>query len=303
MLAPIFLVGCPRSGTTLLQQMLDAHPDIAIAPETHFIRSFFLSDQYGDLNDDYNYKQLVKSIVDIPEFTEMELDSEEFVADSQTLERSYKSLFWLLLEQFRQRRRVRIVGEKTPNHLLYMQTLQEFFPKACFIHIIRDPRAVVSSWKKVPWTTGSVEGDARVWRRYMATARKSPPANGAIFSLHYESLVTEPEECLKSICNFLGIHFDRAMLRYYIKDSKGVNISREPWKRNAVKPVSEDALMKWQQELTLDEIATVELITRDELVSLGYKLYAPNWKTLQVAARIKTKRALDLAKQYVKKHM
>ena len=249
-LNPIFLVGCPRSGTTLLQQMLDAHPEVAISPETHFIRNFWLKrEQYGDLADDANYQTLLNAIADLPEFTEMELDLSIFQSAAQQLDRSYAALFKLLLDQFRQGRNTQIVGEKTPNHLLYMQTLQTFFPKARFIHIVRDPRAVVNSWKTVPWSTGSVGGDAEVWRRYMATARQSPPENDAIFTLNYEQLISASEDCLKKLCNFLELSFDTSMLDYHTQQSKRVNVNREPWKGNAVRPVNNKSLTRWQTEI------------------------------------------------------
>ncbi|WP_017297396.1 sulfotransferase family protein [Nodosilinea nodulosa] len=303
-LAPIFLVGCPRSGTTLLQQMLDAHPEVAIAPETHFIRNFWLKrEQYGSLESDRAYQLLLQAIVDLPEFAEMELSAPDFIAAAQTLERSYKNLFGLVLSQFRQKRAVARVGEKTPNHLLYMQTLQEFFPEARFIHIIRDPRAVVNSWKKVPWTTGSIGGDAGVWRRYMATARQCPPADGAIYNLHYEALVSNPEASLKAICQFLGLSFQAAMLDYYRQDSKGVNVSREPWKGNAVKPVSADSLTRWQQDMTPEEIATVDWVVKDEMMRLGYEPYASGWQVLWVATQLKTERSFNRARQYVEKRI
>ncbi|NEZ56156.1 sulfotransferase family protein [Adonisia turfae] len=301
-LNPIFLVGCPRSGTTLLQQMLDAHPDVAIAPETHFIRNFWLKrEHYGDLAEDANYQVLLHAIADIPEFAEMELDLSTFQDAAQTLDRSYAALFTLLLEQFRQGRNTQIVGEKTPNHLLYMQTLQTFFPKARFIHIIRDPRAVINSWKTVPWSTGSVGGDAEVWRRYMATARQSPPDNGAIFTLHYEQLISASEDCLKKLCNFLELSFDASMLDYHTQQSKRVNVNREPWKGNAVRPVNNKSLNRWQTELSTLEIATIEAVASSEMCQLGYKTQSASWPLLKANAQKHTQQKLKLAKRYINK--
>ncbi len=301
-LNPIFLVGCPRSGTTLLQQMLDAHPDIAIAPETHFIRNFWLKrEEYGDLVADTNYQILLRAIANIPEFSEMELDWQTFYDAAQKLDRSYAALLNLLLDQFRQRRNTEIVGEKTPNHLLYMQTLQTFFPQARFIHIVRDPRAVVNSWKTVPWSTGSIAGDADVWRRYMATARQAPPDNGAIFTLHYEQLISTSEACLKKLCRFLDLSFDASMLDYYTHQSKRVNVNREPWKGNAVKPVNNKSLSRWQTELSTTEIATIEAVAGSEMCQLGYELQSASWPLLKANAQKHTQQKLKLAKHYMNK--
>ncbi len=301
-LSPVFLVGCPRSGTTLLQQLLDAHPDIAIAPETHFIRNFWLKRKdYGDLTNDANYQALLEAICNIPEFVEMELSIAAFRDAAQNVERNYASLLDLLLEQFCQNRNTKIVGEKTPNHLLYMQTLQEFFPTARFIHIVRDPRAVVNSWKTVPWSTGSISGDAEVWRRYMATARQSPPDSRAVFILHYEQLISESEECLKKLCHFLDLQFDVKMLNYHASRSTRVNITREPWKGNAVTPVSNKSLTRWQQELTKAEVATIELVAGEEMSQFGYDLQSARWDILRANVRRHTQQKLARIRKYMQR--
>jgi hypothetical protein len=269
---PIFLVGCPRSGTTLLQQMLDAHPDVAIAPETFFIRNFWLQkEQYGDLEQDHNYHQLLEAIIALPEFSEMELNPESYREAALQQPRDYPSLFRLLLSQFAHQRGVTVVGEKTPNHLLYVPTLQQFFPSARFIHIVRDPRAVVRSWQTVPWTTGTLAGDAKVWQRYMATARQYPAlVQSSLFTLHYEELITAPEKSLTALCHFLQLTFTPAMMTYYQQPSLTVNTEREPWKLNAQKQLSQASLDRWRSELDSSGIAAIEAVAGSEMKYLGY---------------------------------
>lgn len=269
---PIFLVGCPRSGTTLLQQMLDAHPDVAIAPETFFIRNFWLQqEKYGDLAEDHHYHQLVEDIVSLPEFQEMALDPEVYRAAAWQSSRSYPVLLRLLLEQFAHKRGVTIVGEKTPNHLLYISILQQFFPNARFVHIVRDPRAVVASWQTVPWTTGTLAGDAAVWRRYMSTAREYPAAlKPSLHSLHYEALIENPETTLKALCQFLQIQFEPAMLAFHLRPTHTVNAKREPWKINAKKQLCPTSLKRWQSTLSDSMIAEIEAVVWPEMMHFGY---------------------------------
>lgn len=268
-----FIVGCPRSGTTLLQQMLDAHPEVAVAPETHFMRLFWNArDEYGDLAEDHNYQQLVDQIIALPEFLEMELNAQDFSEAAWHIKRNYAAIFQLLLGMFANRRGVNIVGEKTPNHVLYMPDIQKLFPDARFVHIVRDPRSVVNSWRSVPWSKGSVAGDAEMWRYYVSAAQRKPPVeNNKLFTLHYEKLVLEPENALRSLCQFIGLKFEPAMLNYHQNQTTLVNTTREPWKGNAVKPVNQASLTKWQKQLSAKEVAEIESNVWFEMKHLGYR--------------------------------
>ncbi|NEP82822.1 MAG: sulfotransferase [Okeania sp. SIO3B3] len=122
---------------------------------------------YKDLSNDQNYQKLISDIVKKPVFAEMELDADNFRQAALSITRDYGSLFNLLLEKFAELKKTSIVGEKTPEHLRYIEMIYKFFPSALFIHIVRDPRAVVNSWQKVSWSSGNVIDDTRVWHRNM----------------------------------------------------------------------------------------------------------------------------------------
>jgi Sulfotransferase family len=270
--APVFLVGCPRSGTTLLQRLLDAHSMVAIAPETHFMRRFWgRRTEYGDLTDDRRFERVVNDIIATPEFSDMKLEADRFMAAAWRLDRSYSALFRLLLSSFANQRGVRVVGEKTPGHVVYMQTLECFFPGARFIHIIRDPRAVVNSWRRVPWSSGTIVGDISSWRRYVVTARKHPPAAGALHTVRYETLVRKPEQALRAICEFLRIPFEPAMLEFHQRTADTLDFAREPWKRGAASPVHTDSVGEWHHTLAASQIAEIERLAWPEMLRLGYR--------------------------------
>jgi hypothetical protein len=291
-ISPIFLVGCPRSGTTLLQQMLDAHPDVAIAPEIHFVRRFWQNrDAYGSLDSSDQFRRLLTDIMAIPEFAEMELDADRFSEAAWQSDRTYAALFQLLLQQFAHRRGVNVFGEKTPNNVLHMETLQTFFPSARFIHLVRDPRDVVNSWRSVPWSTGSIAGDAEIWEYYVSSARNcSDSVQAALLTVHYEQLVVSPEETLRSLCEFVGIEFTPAMLAYHQRKSQGVNVSREPWKANAVNPLSQGSIARWQRELTPEMISAIEAVTWFEMRHFGYKPQTQPMQLLPSTAFFATRR-------------
>jgi hypothetical protein len=265
-----FLVGCPRSGTTLLQRLLDAHPDVAVAPETFFIERFWQKrEEYGPLDDDRCFERLLHDISAVPEFAEMGLNKDAFF-ERATGARTYPVLFRLWLAMYAEQRGVRHVGEKTPSHALHMPTLAEFFPESRFINIIRDPRAVVNSLRHVPWSKGCTKGDAEIWRRYAKTARHALASKDArLTNVRYEELVTDPEQKLKEVCEFLGLSYDREMMNFPSK-STSVNPEREPWKKNVMKPVSVDSLTSWKQELVAERVTQAEAVAFWEMREWGY---------------------------------
>jgi LPS sulfotransferase NodH len=286
---PIFLVGVPRSGTTLLQRILDAHPDVAIAPETFFVRRFAeRRKHYGKLDDPRHRGKLLDDLVATPEFAEMGLDAREFRATIDARAKralEYHDVFAEWLDAYRVRRGKRIVGEKTPNHLLAMRRLEEWFPNARFVHIVRDPRAVTESWRNVPWTNGSLEADAEVWRRYLATARREPPLRAPLHEVRYEALIADPEAATRELCRAIGIEFAPAMVHFHATEADALNVEREPWKADALKPVQRDAVERWRTRLEADEIAAIEAVVWFEMRRLRYSAATPLLKLAPAALR------------------
>jgi hypothetical protein len=269
---PVFVVGCPRSGTTLLQRMLDAHPSVAIAGETHFVGRFWLKrNEYGDLREDSHFERILGDIAAMPEFGEMDLDSGEFRRRAREGERAYASLFALLLSMYRERTGAALVGEKTPDHLIYAPVLADFFPSARFIHIVRDPRAVVNSRRRMPWAATGVFENAEIWHKYMRYASRFPQhIQRALLSVSYEALVTRPEHELRGICGFLDLPFHPAMLKYYESAPANVDTSREPWKAAVTKPLDACRLDEWRTALSAPMIATIEGTVWRDMRRWGY---------------------------------
>jgi hypothetical protein len=302
---PVFVVGCPRSGTTLLQRMLDAHPSVAIAGETHFVGRFWLNrDQYGDLRVDAHYAKLLNDIVGIPEFADMGLDPDDFRREAQRGERSYAALFALVLSLFRSRTGATLVGEKTPDHLVYAPVLMDFFPSARFVHIVRDPRAVVNSWQRVPWASASVFENAEVWRKYMRYASGFPERiQRALLTVSYEALVTRPEDELRGVCAFLDLPFDPRMLRYHETASGAPDISREPWKATATRPLDAGRLEEWRDTLSAATIATIEGTVWRAMKRCGYRPRTHLARLLPAAASAALRRFAGRAKRRTRREM
>lgn len=271
--APVFVVGCPRSGTTLLQLVLNSHPDVAIAPETHFMRLFWSRrSEYGPLDVDARFSSLLDDIVARPVFAEMAVPEEVFRSQAWEGERTYGELFGLLLRLFGERASASVVGEKTPTHLLHMSTLASFFPKASFIHMVRDPRAVVASWRNVPWSTGTLQGDAEVWRHYAWIGhREAKKGRLPLLEVRYEDLVADPAPVLERVCRFLDVSFDARMLAHATGRHEYLNVSREPWKSGSVRPIDPTLAARWEKDLTPEDVRTIEAVAGSVMQSYRYQ--------------------------------
>jgi hypothetical protein len=267
-----FIVGCPRSGTTLLQRLLDAHPEVAVAPETFFVRRFWKQrERYGgERLAGTGAARLAGDVAALPEFDEMGLDAEAFQAAARSAG-SMGEVFGRLLAQFADRRGARHVGEKTPDHALHLPVLRRWFPSSKAIHLVRDPRAVVNSLRSVPWTSGYRWRDAEVWVEHVRAVRAAAPGWGdRLHTVRFEGLLQKPEAELRRLCGAMGWAYDPAMLAFHDRDAETVNVDREPWKERATQPIDPSVATRWTGEMTAAEQAEVEAVAGAEMRHWGY---------------------------------
>src|SRR3712207_6135656 len=154
----VFIVGCPRSGTTLLQRMVDAHPDIAITRQSRFIPNYY-EKRKGLTPDGLVTPDLVDRLIEERRFKNLQIDREELesLAGSGEQEVSFESFVAGIFDHYGKVQGKRLVGDKTPRYVRSIPTLHELWPEARFVHIIRDGRDVCLSmmnWKKADSSAG-----------------------------------------------------------------------------------------------------------------------------------------------------
>lgn len=264
-----------------------------MAPETHFIRRFWLRRaHFGDLSVDANLDRLLDEVVALPELRSAHLDQDALRRSAAASNRRYADVFAALLQSFADRHGARIVGEKTPNHALYLAVLAQMFPAARALHVVRDPRAVVASWRDVPWSTGSRRGDAEVWRRYVvAVDRAARRRTMPVLEVRYEQLVRDPAATLSRVCDWIGIPFDDSMLATRDEGSS-VDVASEPWKARSLRPIDADRAEAWRRELTADEVAAIEAVAGTVARRHGYALTssARRWSATSIAVTARAAR-------------
>lgn len=284
---PVFLGGCPRSGTTLLRTMLHAHPDLAIPRETHFVlESFWRRDQWGDLTIEANRRRLVDWIIDdyqTTRFRRLEVDIDEardrMIAAPPTLGSVVATAFVMYAERHGAER----WGDKRPMHVQELPIIFGMFPDAQFVNIVRDPRAVVASMKKLGWLDdwyeGTVAGGIDRWLRSVRAGQRAQKRYRAdqYLELRYEDLLASPRAHLETICNFAGLsleHMDR-MLSFHETDDEIPEDNKDKYHPLLDQPLTTEAMHKWAEHLSDEEIAFIEHVAARAMTDYGYEPSKP----------------------------
>src|SRR4051812_15026779 len=163
---PIFVVGCPRSGTTMLQLMLHAHRRIALPPENRFVLpAYERRHEFGDLREPQNRRDLARWIAGTPQFADLGLDEQQVVdavvGAPPTLGSAIGTVFRLYAQRFGKPR----WGDKRPAYLRHLPELLRLFPDAQIINIMRDGRDCVASLKETPWSSSALPDLVDNWAR------------------------------------------------------------------------------------------------------------------------------------------
>ena len=186
---PAFVVGCPRSGTTLVKMMLDAHPNISCGPETLFMRHI------ADLESQHL------------RLTQFLITEEEWHAHLRDL------FLWLHVRRAAQLGKTRWV-DKSPSYALITGFLDTLFPNCQIVHVIRDPRDVIDSWRR-RWGLRSALRVARLWPLHVQRARQFGAAHpDRYFEMRYEELVRYPEQVMRELTEWLGEPWDDRELQF-----------------------------------------------------------------------------------------
>src|SRR5919201_5549945 len=215
-----FVVGVSRSGTTLLRLMLDAHPDLTIPAETHFVP--MVANVCDRLIEQGTPTEVVReraleTITGHPRWGDFRLSPDEV---RQRMERhdplSTGDVIRSFYEACAAREGKPRWGDKSPPYTYKAPRIQRALPEACFIHIIRDGRDVALSLSEVSWGTDDVTEAAKKWVNELLKARRRAKtlARGTYIEVHYEDLVADPEPVLREIVEHVDLPWSDQMLDY-----------------------------------------------------------------------------------------
>ncbi len=290
---PIFVVGCPRSGTTLLRLMLDAHPSLAIPPESHFIPLVARVRSRYEQPSGFDAEHMAADVMRGLRFQDWGLPAEDVrraIRERRpaTLAAAIECFFVAYADAHGASR----WGDKTPGYSVELPLISELFPEAVFVHLIRDGRNVALSLMEVPRPPRSFAEAAQVWRYRVSKGRADGAALGELryLELRYEALVDDPESALKQICGVASLDYTPAMLDYHREDP-AASVPERNWghHRNLASPPT-PGLRDWRERMSDADQELFEAVAGDELSSLGYERRFP-----RVGAGVRARAAAILA--------
>lgn len=282
------IIGAPRSGTTLLRLMLDAHPDLAIPPETGFLVPCAQQASQGTVSREDFFRTVTGYPPEAPGWPDFQIPAATFLArlsslESFTVADGLRTFYEMYAARFAKSR----WGDKTPLYCLHAQSIEALLPEAHFVHVIRDGRDVALSLRPLWFAPGQdIETLAAYWRQCVTTGRQQGAGCRRYLEIRFDQLVDNTREALAGICEFLDLEFDDRMLRYYefapgrlrehqgrVRPDGSVVVTRDQRLRQqhrTCQPPDRSRLSVWKQDMPRDEQQRFDTIAGDVLRDLGF---------------------------------
>jgi hypothetical protein len=296
----VFIVGMNRSGTTLLRMMLDAHPQLTIPPETHFVPDLIKASREPDATPE----DALAAMKSAREWGDFGFSDEQILARLRALPklrpgpavRTFYEAY--MAEQGKPR-----WGEKTPTYVQKMKLIQRALPEARFVHVIRDGRDVALSVLDRTVRDLTAADVAKRWKKKITKAREDAPQLEHYTEIRYEDLILDTEPVLRRVCEFIDLTWDDAVLNYHERSgerlkemaralpaegrAKELSVERRmATHAMTTKPPSADRVARWRTQMTVEQRGDFEAVAGELLAALGYPVgeHAVEQATAQIEA-------------------
>ncbi|MEQ5791021.1 sulfotransferase [Muricauda sp. NFXS6] len=273
---PFFIIGCGRSGNTLLRSMLVTGKEVVIPPESYvwprLIRRFWPMS--------FLRWEILCSWV-IGEFEAHKFDTWEvnlYKAHEKARglpknRRTLSNILHVIYSTYAEEKNQKDIrwGDKTPINTIYIDKLYKIFPNAQFIHIVRDPRDVVCSYVKAGLYDNIWDAlDFWIESNKKAVKLETLLGKDQYFQVKYEKLVEFPEDELKKICTFLNINYSTKLLDFWKYSDNLGDVKRRKHHVNIGNPLNTDSIGKWKTVLNQEEKEIIETKAASEMRLFGY---------------------------------
>jgi hypothetical protein len=246
--------------------MVDAHPVIAVPPESPFVVTLARDEPF-------DRGRFLDALCASDRFALWELDRTTVDAELRRRRTANASdAVRAVFAAYAATRGKPRWADKTPGNVLHVSLLAELFAEAVVVHLIRDGRDVAASFLELGWSA-TIEEAALHWKLRVQRGRRAGAAlpAGRYLELRYEELVSDPAPPLQRFCRAASVPFDPAMLDHRPVADEVVRTTSHPgYHRHLAEPVRPD-VRDWRRDLDADAVARFELIAGDLLGSLGYE--------------------------------
>ncbi|MBU2649364.1 MAG: sulfotransferase [Bacteroidetes bacterium] len=277
-----FIIGRPRSGTTLLRFLFEAHPNVLVPPECPVILSLYKKYQKRKFWKANDIEELVQDILKQRYFetwliTEDRLrerlmecqGANDFWSILETLYLSYQSVF--------PKEDIRLIGDKNPAYSLYIKRIQQLYPGSKFIYINRDYRDNYLSLIRVNFEVPVVPLVVYRWKFAYRQFRKLQKQNpGRFYYLRYEDLVEDAQEHFARLCSFLDIPYNEEVFDFHRKKQElesayGNSDELKYIHQSLLNPISAKNIGSWKEKMTEKEIRKADLVAGKAAEEAGYR--------------------------------
>lgn len=290
---PVFVIGNPRSGTTMFRLALTAHPQISIPPENPFLVKLFA--RFGRIRSfqqaqlDELFQAMSKEPVSFFERWKVDVESvREVLAQSQGS--TFAEIVARLYQAYPRIEATKtfIWGDKNTAYFQYINILSWLYPKAKFIHLVRDGRAVLASYQalnkrkqenesvRFPVLPSQPIVAATRWISAVQTIEQafSKKRKDQCVTVRYEDVVCDFENEMTKVCKFLNVDYESDMVNFHKLNEKHSLEPREydSWKWRTRKPITAERVDDWKKSLSDSDIARFERIAETQLTKFGYHL-------------------------------
>lgn len=283
--SPIFVIGNPRSGTSLLRLMLHSHPLICIPPECHFF--LWLEERYGNFCSS-QLSDYVNDLFQSRKFETWKLDKSDLTNYLQAkIPQNYSELtssIYSFYANMNNKSDAIHWGDKNKLWKQKLSTIVKYFPNAKFIHIVRDGRDVACSFRelgqksvdskyypKLPVEVAEIASRWTTNLQFISDFLSTLNASNFV-EIKYEDLVSSTRLQLQSLFHFLSLEYSEMSENYYVGKSFEDIEPKEfmQWKAKLTSAPDVRNISKYKNEMTLKEIDAFEKIANGVLLKYGY---------------------------------
>ncbi len=270
----LFIAGVGRSGTSLLHSMLNAHPEVAFPPETHFFRRYIAAAGRRKAVEEESVDRFHTRLAQDADFARLSIAPETVIQTTASGRVDTLGTFRALLRTVAAREGKSRVGDKDPRHIDDIPALAGAFPHAILVHVYRDPREVLLSRTRAEWSR------SRPWWLHALLAEDQLNRARSLGPLHfreryvevrYEDLLATPELVLRRITAAANLEYTPAMLDFSASAKSLVDSRERAWKSETLGPLLRNNTSKWRTDLSKRQVRFVEAVSRTAFADLSYE--------------------------------